>query len=120
MNPILGNEQATRVDTRWWGKLARVLPAASRVGDISVQEKSLSARPTLRYRRRHLSTFTSVVWFMSATLLWLCALAGVSDANAAAFVQVSAATPQSKGSQVTVTYAQAQVAGDANVVAIGW
>jgi hypothetical protein len=35
-------------------------------------------------------------------------------------VQVSAATPQTNQSQVTVTYAQAQVAGDTNILAIGW
>jgi len=33
---------------------------------------------------------------------------------------VSAATPQTNQSQVTVTYAQAQVAGDTNILAIGW
>jgi hypothetical protein len=57
---------------------------------------------------------------MSATLLWLCALASASNANAAVFVQVSAATPQSNQSQVSVTYANAQAAGDTNILAIGW
>ena len=61
-----------------------------------------------------------VAWLVSVTLLWLCALGGTSNANPAAFVQVSAATPQGKQSQVTVTYAQAQVAGDTNILAIGW
>ena len=37
-----------------------------------------------------------------------------------AFVQVSAATPQTNQSQVSVTYANAQVAGDTNILAIGW
>jgi hypothetical protein len=57
---------------------------------------------------------------MSATLLWLCAPAGASNASAAAFVQASAATPQTNQSQVSVTYTQAQVAGDTNILAIGW
>ncbi len=59
---------------------------------------------------------------MSATLLWLCVLVDESNANAAAaFVQVSAATPQStKQSQVSVTYTNAQGAGDTNILAIGW
>ena len=57
---------------------------------------------------------------MSATLVWLCGLGGISNASPAAFVQVSAATPQTNQSQVTVTYAQAQVAGDTNILAIGW
>jgi len=57
---------------------------------------------------------------MSATLLWLCALGGISNANPAAFVQVSAATPQANQSRVSVTYAKAQVAGDTDILAIGW
>jgi hypothetical protein len=57
---------------------------------------------------------------MSATLLWLCAPAGISNASAAAFVQASAATPQTNQSQVSVTYTQAQVAEDTNILAIGW
>ncbi len=36
------------------------------------------------------------------------------------FVQVSAATPQTSQSSVTVKYTGAQVAGDTNVLAIGW
>jgi hypothetical protein len=58
---------------------------------------------------------------MSATLLWLCALAYASIANAAVgFVQVSAATPQSNQSQVSVTYTKEQAAGNTNILAIGW
>ncbi len=37
-----------------------------------------------------------------------------------AFVQVNAATPQTNQSTVSVTYANAQVAGDTNILAIGW
>ena len=37
-----------------------------------------------------------------------------------AFVQVNAATPQTNQSTVTTTYANAQVAGDTNILAIGW
>ncbi|QEL25118.1 PKD domain-containing protein [Bosea sp. F3-2] len=37
-----------------------------------------------------------------------------------AFVQVSAATPQTNQTQVPVTYAGAQVAGDTNILVIGW
>ena len=37
-----------------------------------------------------------------------------------AFVQVNAATPQTSQSQVTVSYANAQVAGNTNILAIGW
>ena len=37
-----------------------------------------------------------------------------------AFVQVNAATPQTNQSAVTVTYTSAQVAGDTNILAIGW
>jgi hypothetical protein len=37
-----------------------------------------------------------------------------------AFVQVNAATPQSNQSAVTVAYTSAQVAGDTNILAIGW
>ena len=39
---------------------------------------------------------------------------------AIAFVQVNSATPQSPQSAVTVTYTSAQLAGDLNVVAVGW
>jgi hypothetical protein len=64
--------------------------------------------------------FLRVAWLMSLALLWLCAFGGISNANPAAFVQVSAATPQGKQSQVTVTFAKAQIAGDTNILAIGW
>ena len=37
-----------------------------------------------------------------------------------AFVQVNAATPQTNQSAVTVAYASAQIAGDTNILAIGW
>ena len=37
-----------------------------------------------------------------------------------AFVQVKAATPQTNQSSVAVTYTGAQVAGDTNILAIGW
>ena len=37
-----------------------------------------------------------------------------------AFVQVNAATPQTNQSTVSVTYTSAQVAGDTNILAIGW
>ena len=37
-----------------------------------------------------------------------------------AFVQVNAATPQTNQSSVTVTYTSAQVAGNTNILAIGW
>ena len=37
-----------------------------------------------------------------------------------AFVQVRAATPQTDQSTVTVTYANAQAAGDTNILVIGW
>ena len=36
------------------------------------------------------------------------------------FVQVNAATPQTNQSTVAVTYANAQVVGDTNILAIGW
>ena len=69
-------------------------------------------------------SFLRVAWLMSVTLLWLCAPAGISNASAqvsaAAFVQVSGATPQTKQSQVSVTYTNAQVEGDTNILAIGW
>ena len=46
----------------------------------------------------------------------------VANATAAtpAFVQVNAATPQTNQSAVTVAYTSAQVAGDTNILAIGW
>ena len=37
-----------------------------------------------------------------------------------AFVQVSAATPQTNQSSVPVTYTGAQAAGDTNILAVGW
>jgi hypothetical protein len=37
-----------------------------------------------------------------------------------AFVQVNAATPQTNQSTVSVSYTSAQVAGDTNILAIGW
>ena len=37
-----------------------------------------------------------------------------------AFVQVAAVTPQTNQTTVAVTYASAQVAGDTNILAIGW
>ena len=37
-----------------------------------------------------------------------------------AFVQVNAATPQTNQSVVTVTYTSAQIAGNTNILAIGW
>ena len=37
-----------------------------------------------------------------------------------AFVQVNAATPQTNQSSVAVTYTSAQIAGDTNILAIGW
>jgi len=81
----------------------------------------MSSQPILRYCRRRRPSFLRVAWLTSATLLWLCAPAGISNASAAAFVQVSAATPQStKQSQVSVTYTNAQGAGDTNILAIGW
>ena len=44
----------------------------------------------------------------------------VSRRYSLAFVQVNAATPQTNQSAVSVTYANAQVAGDTNILAIGW
>ena len=46
----------------------------------------------------------------------------VANATAAppAFVQVKAAMPQTNQSTVSVTYTGAQVAGNTNIVAIGW
>src|SRR5215475_4583813 len=41
-------------------------------------------------------------------------------AAAIAFVQAASATPQSSPTSVAVTYAQAQTAGDLNVVVVGW
>ena len=71
----------------------------------------LDTRLILRFSPSRRPSFLQVAWLMSATLLWLCALANASNANAAAaFVQVSAATPQSSQSQVSVTYASAQAA----------
>lgn len=57
---------------------------------------------------------------LCATLLWLSALGGMAQAATAAFVQVSSATPKGKQPQVSVTYGQAQGAGDTNILAIGW
>src|SRR6516165_5252583 len=74
----------------------------------------------LRYCHGRRPSFLRVAWLTSATLLWLCAPAGVSNASAQAFVQVSAATPQTSQSQVSVTYTNAQGAGDTNILAIGW
>ena len=47
-------------------------------------------------------------------------LALVVDAEAIGFVQINAATPQTPQSIVTVTYTSTQVAGDLNVVVVGW
>jgi glucose/arabinose dehydrogenase/PKD repeat protein len=44
----------------------------------------------------------------------------VSTPAPLAFVQVNAATPQTNQTQVSVTYTSAQVAGDTNILAIGW
>ena len=44
----------------------------------------------------------------------------VSTPAPLAFVQVNAATPQTNQSSVTVAYTSAQVAGDTNILAIGW
>jgi len=80
----------------------------------------MGTHPILGYCRRRRPSFLRVAWLLSATLLWLYAPAGISNANAAAFVQVSGAAPQTNQSQVSVTYTNAQVAGDANIVAISW
>src|SRR5262249_9172346 len=44
----------------------------------------------------------------------------VSTSAAITFVQVNAATPQTNQSSVSVAYTSAQVAGDTNILAIGW
>lgn len=44
----------------------------------------------------------------------------VSNAGAIGFVQLNSATPQRPQSSVTVTYKSVQVAGDLNVVVVGW
>ena len=44
----------------------------------------------------------------------------VSTPAPLAFVQVEAATPQTNQTTVTVTYTSAQMAGDTNILAIGW
>ncbi len=44
----------------------------------------------------------------------------ITTAPAPAFVQGAFATPQSPSAAVAATYAEAQIAGDANVVAVGW
>jgi hypothetical protein len=80
----------------------------------------MGSQPILRYCHRRRPSFLQVAWLTSATLIWLCAPAGISNASAAAFVQVSAATPQTSQSQVSVTYTNAQGAGDTNILAIGW
>ena len=48
-----------------------------------------------------------------------CALP-ISYTGTISFVQVASATPQTKTTTVSVTYATAQTAGDLNIVAVGW
>src|SRR5262249_35885824 len=102
-------------------KMARSALSRTEIGGILAWEDLNGARPIRRSCRRRGPSLLRVAWLMSATLLWLCAPGGASNANAAAaFVQVSAATPQSNQSQVSVTYLNAQAAGDTNILAIGW
>src|SRR5713101_600330 len=64
--------------------------------------------------------FRSLVLLVAAiTVLTLHAEAGGAFA-AIGFVQGGYATPQSPQSVVSVTYTSAQVAGDLNVVVVGW
>ena len=44
----------------------------------------------------------------------------VTSTDPLAFVQVNAATPQTNQSSVAVTYTSAQIAGNTNILAIGW
>src|SRR5215510_9954608 len=55
-----------------------------------------------------------------ALLVCFCLAAGVWSAQAATFVQVNAATPQSPQTSVAATYVGAQTAGNTNILAIGW
>ena len=60
---------------------------------------------------------SSAAWVMQVATFRAVAAAAVAPP---AFVQVSAAVPQTSQSAVPVTYTGAQVAGDTNIVAIGW
>ena len=53
-------------------------------------------------------------------ILPLLVLASTASPAAISFVQQNYATPQSPQSSVSVTYPSAQVAGDTNIVAVGW
>lgn len=85
-----------------------LLPSLS--GRCAGSDGSMDRAPGTRARR--------VAGLLSAGALllafWPCA------ARAAAFVQVAAATPQSAQTAVSVSFGKAQVAGDLNVVVVGW
>lgn len=75
------------------------------------------------YRMRRSDRFCkplNLVLLAAALIVSTChVLAGSANA-AISFVQGSYATPQSPQSTVSVTYTSAQVAGDLNVVVVGW
>ena len=55
-----------------------------------------------------------------ATMNVAAAAAAAAAVAAPAYVQVNAATPQTDRSAVSVAYTQAQLAGDTNILVIGW
>src|SRR5262249_38369495 len=62
----------------------------------------------------------SVTLVAFLALVWCLGTAGVSAAATISFVQGNYATPQSAQTAVGVRYLSAQVAGDLNVVVVGW
>ena len=80
----------------------------------SFNDTSVSSSTTYSYRVRATDAATNLGPY-SAT-----ASATTPAAASIAFIQSAYATPQSSPASVTVTYAQAQSAGNLNVVVVGW
>lgn len=70
----------------------------------------------------HISNYKKLAGVFVATAIATSGLliSGWARAAGPAFVQVASATPQSNQTTVSVAYSKAQVAGDTNIIAIGW
>ena len=100
-----------------------VMVAAARrqFGQLMSNERSaVTASPILTSQTVDTTAVPAMSTFAVAAAPVTVTVANAATTAPPAFVQVKAATPQTNQSSVAVTYTGAQVAGDTNILAIGW
>ncbi|MGA1994972.1 MAG: hypothetical protein ABSH45_04255, partial [Bryobacteraceae bacterium] len=74
----------------------------------------------LRMRNSHISNSARLLLLTTVTLAWWSHPASFAAALSITYIQGNFGTPQTPQTTVKVTYTAAQVAGDLNIVVVGW